>query len=59
MLVIGAAKDNVISRKAVEDTARAYGTTAEFFDMAHDVMLEPNWRRVADRILEWLKEKDL
>ncbi|MEW6240805.1 MAG: alpha/beta fold hydrolase [Chloroflexota bacterium] len=59
MLVIGAARDAVISRKAVNDTARAYGTKAEFFDMAHDVMLEANWKLAADRILEWLKEKGL
>ncbi len=59
MLVIGAARDAVISRKAVNDTARAYGTTAEFFDMAHDVMLESNWKLVADRILEWLREKGI
>ncbi len=59
MLVIGAARDAVISRKAVEDTARVYGTKAEFFDMAHDVMLEANWKLAADRILAWLKEKGL
>ena len=32
-------------------TARAYGTTAEVFDgMGHNLMVEPGWERVADRI---------
>jgi len=39
----------------VKATARRYGTTAEIFpDMAHDVMLEPGWEKVAAVILEWL-----
>jgi alpha-beta hydrolase superfamily lysophospholipase len=37
-------------------TARAYNTTAEIFqDMAHDMMLEPKWESVAERISVWLK----
>ncbi|MBI5840146.1 MAG: alpha/beta fold hydrolase [Chloroflexi bacterium] len=59
MLVIGAANDNVISHRDVEATARAYGTKAEFFNMAHDVMLEANWKPAADRIIGWLQEKGL
>lgn len=58
LLVIGAEKDNVISQKAVRDTAKAYGVSAEMFpDMAHDVMLESGWEAVAKRIVEWLKER--
>jgi pimeloyl-ACP methyl ester carboxylesterase len=59
MLILGATKDTVISGKAVNDTARAYGTKAEFFSMAHDMMLESGWKAVADRIMNWLKEKQL
>ncbi len=60
ILVIGAEKDTVISQKAVRDTAKAYGTSAEVFpDMAHDVMLESGWGAVAKRILEWLAERGL
>ncbi|MEW6402794.1 MAG: alpha/beta fold hydrolase [Chloroflexota bacterium] len=59
MLVIGATRDAVISRRTVESTARAYDTQAEFFDLAHDVMLEANWKTVADRIIGWLHEKGL
>jgi pimeloyl-ACP methyl ester carboxylesterase len=59
MLVLGATNDAVIPIKAVNDTARAYGTKAEFFPMAHDMMLESKWQQVADKILNWLKEKAL
>jgi len=59
MLVLGAANDTVISIKSVNDTARAYNTKAEFFPMAHDMMLESNWKQAADKILSWLKEKQL
>jgi len=39
----------------VTATARAYGTTAEFFpDMGHNIMVEPGWCDVANRIAEWL-----
>jgi len=27
--------------------------------MAHDMMLEPGWRKVAERIVAWLQEWDL
>jgi hypothetical protein len=28
-------------------------------DMAHDMMLELGWRKVAERIVDWLRERDL
>jgi alpha-beta hydrolase superfamily lysophospholipase len=60
MLVLGAADDGIISRGEVESTARAYGTTAEFFaNMAHDMIVEDGWPAVADRILGWLDEQGL
>ena len=55
MLVLGAEKDQIFTKNEVEDTASAYHTKAEFFDMAHDVMLEDGWQAVADRIINWLK----
>jgi alpha-beta hydrolase superfamily lysophospholipase len=30
-----------------------------FPGMAHDMMLEPDWQAVADRILSWLDDKGL
>jgi pimeloyl-ACP methyl ester carboxylesterase len=60
MLVLGGANDKQFSREEVEATARAYKTEAESFpNMAHDMMLEPGWRDVAERILTWLREKRL
>lgn len=58
LLVLGARDDTVIPNGDVERTARAYATTAEFFPhMAHDMMLEKGWQGVAERIMQWLKEK--
>jgi pimeloyl-ACP methyl ester carboxylesterase len=60
MLVLAAANDRVFSVKEQKATAHAYGTEAEIFpDMAHDMMLEPKWQDVADRILNWLKQLNL
>ncbi|HEX2908686.1 MAG TPA: alpha/beta hydrolase [Phototrophicaceae bacterium] len=59
MLVLGAANDQIFTREEQENTATAYNTTAEFFPMAHDMMLEPGWQAVADRILVWLHWKGL
>lgn len=55
LLVLGAADDRTITPREVKATARAYGTQVEILpNLAHDVMLEPGWQRVADRILAWL-----
>jgi len=60
MLVLAAANDRVFTLAEEQATARAYGTEAVVFpDMAHDMMLEPGWRSVADRILGWLAERGL
>lgn len=60
VLVLGAAKDTIFSPTEVESTGRAYHTRTEIFTgMAHDMMLEPGWQAVADRILAWLKEREL
>jgi alpha-beta hydrolase superfamily lysophospholipase len=55
LLVLGADEDKAHTRKEVIATARAYRTEAEFFpDMGHDMMLEPGWAAVAQRIHTWL-----
>lgn len=60
MLVLAAANDRVFSVTEEQATANAYGTEVVVFpDMAHDMMLEPNWQQVADRILGWLRERGL
>jgi pimeloyl-ACP methyl ester carboxylesterase len=60
VLVLAAANDRVFSVAEEQATAQAYHTEAEVFpDMAHDMMLEPGWRKVAERIVAWLQERDL
>jgi pimeloyl-ACP methyl ester carboxylesterase len=55
LLVLGAHDDGAHTRKEVRATARAYRTEAEFFpNMGHDMMLEPGWIAVAERIHTWL-----
>jgi pimeloyl-ACP methyl ester carboxylesterase len=54
-LVLGAADDACFSPKEVRATARAYRTEADIFaGMGHDMMLEPGWTAVAERIDRWL-----
>ena len=60
MLVLGAEADRVFITGEVHDTAKRYGTVAVMFEsMAHDMMLEDGWRAVADRILEWIADREL
>lgn len=55
LLVLGAECDGCITLKEVHATARAYRTKAEIFpQMGHDMMLEPGWQAVAERIHTWL-----
>jgi pimeloyl-ACP methyl ester carboxylesterase len=60
ILVLGAEEDGSYSREDVRRTARAYRTEAEFFPaMGHDMMLEPGWASVAERIDMWLTAQGL
>jgi alpha-beta hydrolase superfamily lysophospholipase len=60
MLVLGAEKDTIFTRKEVAATARAYATQAQIFpNMAHDMMLEKDWEAVARCILEWLDSQGI
>ena len=55
LLVLGAQDDRAHTAKEIRATARAYHTEAEFFpNMGHDMMLEPGWAAVAERIDTWL-----
>lgn len=60
VLVIGAECDGVFTTAEVGATAHAYHTEAELFpDMGHNMMLEPGWGAVAQRIHAWLESRDL
>jgi pimeloyl-ACP methyl ester carboxylesterase len=56
MLVLGGERDILVPPSDVEQAARAYGTPAEIFPgMGHVMMLEAEWQKVADRIIEWVR----
>jgi pimeloyl-ACP methyl ester carboxylesterase len=58
LLVLGAENDIVFTQREVRATAAAYRTEAEIFPgMAHDMMLEPGWATVAERIHTWLETR--
>ena len=60
MLVLGAGRDNMLTPREIEATARAYHTRADIVpDVAHNSMLEQGWETVAERILAWVKERGL
>lgn len=60
MLVIGAEDDALFSIAEARQTARAYDAELHLQpDMAHAIMLEPDWRTVAQRIIDWLADKRL
>lgn len=60
MLVLGAEEDGLVTKAEVQATARAYHTQPEFFPgMGHNMMLEPGWAGVAQRIHDWLHARDL
>jgi len=60
LLVLGAACDILVPSSQAEQAARYYGTEAEIFpDMGHLMMLETDWQKVADRIIDWVKAEKL
>jgi pimeloyl-ACP methyl ester carboxylesterase len=57
VLVLGGGDDQVFHPSEIAATAAAYRTSADIFPaMGHDMMLEPEWEHVADRIESWLRE---
>jgi len=60
LLVLGAGDDTIFTAAEMTATAQAYGTEAVMFPgMAHDMMLESGWEKVAETILEWLIRRRL
>ena len=55
LLVLGAERDYIIPPSEAARTADAYGAELRILpDIAHDLMLDPGWRRAADAMLAWL-----
>lgn len=58
LLVLGAENDAIVSPAKVEKTARAYNAECKMFaGMAHDLMLERDWKTVADFMIDWLEKR--
>jgi pimeloyl-ACP methyl ester carboxylesterase len=56
MLVMNGTADGIFTPGEARSTARAYGAELEIYPgMAHDLMLEEGWERVADRVITWLR----
>jgi pimeloyl-ACP methyl ester carboxylesterase len=59
-LVLGAEHDSIVSQRQIRRTAAVYGAEAEIFPgMGHDMMLEPGWQAVAERMDGWLTTQRL
>ena len=55
LLVLGAERDYIVPPAEVTRTAETYGAESRILpDIAHDLMLDPGWRRAAEAMLEWL-----
>lgn len=55
VLVLAAEEDRLVRPAWLERTARAYAATFDTVPgVAHDVMLDPGWRSVAERMMVWL-----
>jgi pimeloyl-ACP methyl ester carboxylesterase len=60
MLVIAGGKDKIFSVKEQERTAAFYEATLKVFpELPHNLMLDPGWELVAERVYEWMEEKGL
>ena len=59
VLVLGGERDSLFTAAEVHKTARAYQTEAEIFPgMGHDMMLDTDWRKLADRIGAWIQDTE-
>ncbi|MFZ1102508.1 MAG: hypothetical protein WAN86_06640 [Hyphomicrobiaceae bacterium] len=59
VLVLGGERDSLFTVAEVHKTARAYQTEAEIFPgMGHDMMLDTDWRKLADRIGAWIQDTE-
>jgi hypothetical protein len=60
LLVLGAECDGMFTPGEERTTARAYRAKAEIFpEMGHNMMLEPRWPAVAERVHAWLGSRGL
>jgi pimeloyl-ACP methyl ester carboxylesterase len=59
-LVLGAARDALISPALAESTARLLGADYRLLDgLGHAMMLDARWERAAEALLAWIEEQGL
>lgn len=60
MLMLGGTDDVIVSSKEVKTMAKTYEAEVDIFQgMGHAMMLEKNWKQVADRIISWIDKQGL
>ena len=60
LLVLGAARDNMLAPREIDATARAYHAECHIIPgVAHDSMLENGWETAARQMRVWLDERAL
>ncbi len=60
MLVLGAENDAFFPVSVIRNTAETYSADLHIFaNTAHAMMLERNWREVADYMITWLKKQKI
>ena len=56
--MVGSPDDRVVPRAALDRTAGRFGGAPLLFPgMAHDLMLDTNWREPIDAVLDWLTKE--
>lgn len=59
-LFLAAGRDFVVDNKALEKTARAFGSDFILLpELAHDMMLDTHWEKACEKLHAWLQEKGL
>ena len=59
MIILTGDNDKIFTPKEQAKTARFYNAPLEvFLGIAHNMMLETQWEKVAERVFEWLREVD-
>lgn len=58
MLILGSNRDWFFSKRTTIGIGKAYKTSVIFTDASHDMMLDPNWRTVADQIITFVNESN-
>ncbi len=60
LLVLGAENDALVDIGDFNYTVRSYRAENQLFpSTGHDMMLDAEWKHIADRMLEWLRENKL